>query len=310
MIVSSQFSKNCHNCKNIQYYKSDKLLKRAINKNTLCKSCSGSANGKIKSKQGRKNISINNKIRILEPRSKESREKTSYSLKNSQKFYDANSSKEKRQKLRNIILKRKEKYGFINSEVAREKLRQNARVNSNYGMKGKKQTSEAKKNMCLGQQRRKKRDSYIVSSEARKKISDNAKTNPNYGMKGKFHKEETKEKISKDRIKKLKNGEIKHIYRSKQEIIFEKLIKDKFNVQLEDSFWLNGKCFDFKVPNKNILIELDNSYWHSKLEAIENDKYKDKLAKDNNFILYRFRFEKESKLIIDKNKELLGNILR
>jgi very-short-patch-repair endonuclease len=43
----------------------------------------------------------------------------------------------------------------------------------------------------------------------------------------------------------------------------------------------------FTNHSKKILIELDGEYWHSKEDAIKNDKLKNTIAKENGFILVR-----------------------
>lgn len=90
-----------------------------------------------------------------------------------------------------------------------------------------------------------------------------------------------KEKLNADETKKIKF--IKH---SQLEINFLNVLKFYFNNSVQSSFELEGKIFDYKL-GKKILIELDGEYWHSKNDAIQNDLVKDKIAKDNNFILIR-----------------------
>jgi very-short-patch-repair endonuclease len=48
------------------------------------------------------------------------------------------------------------------------------------------------------------------------------------------------------------------------------------------------RLYDFYLPEKNILIECDGDYWHSLPENVENDLFKDELAKKQNFKLIRF----------------------
>ena len=93
--------------------------------------------------------------------------------------------------------------------------------------------------------------------------------------------------------------------------MFGDIINELFGVMLISQFWLEGKCYDYKIPNKNILIECDGKHWHSSPEAIENDKIKNEIAQRNGYVLYRFAINevKEVKLVIEKNKELLREIM-
>ena len=98
---------------------------------------------------------------------------------------------------------------------------------------------------------------------------------------------------------------------SKSEIEFGNKIEQIFGVKLESSFWIKNKCYDYKVPNKNILIECDGKYWHSSFKKVKNNEYKNKLAKENGYKLYRFILDKERnvKSLIDNNINLFKRIL-
>ena len=114
-------------------------------------------------------------------------------------------------------------------------------------------------------------------------------------------------------LKKLfKSGKLNFNGFSKSELKFGEEIEKTFNIKLEHSFWLNGKCFDYKIPNKNILIECDGLYWHSKEENKINDKIKNEIAKNNNFDIYRFSINSVNDVnnIINNNYELLNNLLK
>lgn len=88
-----------------------------------------------------------------------------------------------------------------------------------------------------------------------------------------------KEHLTSDEVKK-----IKFIKNSQIEMNFLNVLKFYFK-NVVHSFELEGKFFDYKIGN--ILIELDGEYWHSKEKTQLNDKLKDKIAKNNNFILIR-----------------------
>jgi very-short-patch-repair endonuclease len=99
-------------------------------------------------------------------------------------------------------------------------------------------------------------------------------------------------------------------------------ILEKNNIPYHFQFFLKNKdgickSYDFKIKNKNILIEIDGDYWHGgpgidkhffKLEETKkNDLFKDQLAKDNGFLLIRIwesNIYNEPNIIINKIKEL------
>jgi very-short-patch-repair endonuclease len=57
----------------------------------------------------------------------------------------------------------------------------------------------------------------------------------------------------------------------------------QYKLDTEKSSWL----FDFYVPEKNLLIEVDGEYWHTKPKQINRDFLKTAAAKDYGFILLR-----------------------
>jgi very-short-patch-repair endonuclease len=81
-------------------------------------------------------------------------------------------------------------------------------------------------------------------------------------------------------------SKINFIKVSQLEINFLTVLKFYFNNAVSSSFELDGKIFDYKL-GKKILIELDGEYWHSNDKAIENDKIKNEIAKENGYILVR-----------------------
>jgi len=128
-----------------------------------------------------------------------------------------------------------------------------------------------------------------------------------------YSSKERKEKISKGVSNFLKNrNETYHKnYQSKSEIYFGDSVFKNFNIILQPSIWIQGRCFDYKIPNKNVLIEIDGSWWHSKPIAIENDKLKNEIAEQNGYKLYRFSINsiKEAEKFIQENHNLLAKIL-
>ncbi|MBE3141810.1 MAG: hypothetical protein IMZ53_14640 [Thermoplasmata archaeon] len=79
---------------------------------------------------------------------------------------------------------------------------------------------------------------------------------------------------------------------SKPHKLFMDLFLNKFGVMLQKEFHLVNddgciKYYDCKVPDKNILFEIDGLYWHSLPSARINDAIKDKLAERLGYKLYR-----------------------
>lgn len=87
---------------------------------------------------------------------------------------------------------------------------------------------------------------------------------------------------------------------SKPEMDYFNILKYYFGDDISKNFMIGRKQYDYILCNK-ILIEFDGDYWHSLLKKIEGDKIKDKLAIDNNFIIYRVK-ESESKDLTHLNK--------
>ena len=104
-----------------------------------------------------------------------------------------------------------------------------------------------------------------------------------------------KDFLNSDQIKK-----IKFAHSSQIEIDFLNILKFYFGDDVEHSFLLDGKIFDYKL-GLNLLIELDGVYWHDNETAKNNDILKNNIAKNNNYLLLRFN-DKEIKNIETLNK--------
>lgn len=83
------------------------------------------------------------------------------------------------------------------------------------------------------------------------------------------------------------------------EKLFEKMLKE-LGVEYELQKVVESKIFDFYIPSKNMIVEVDGDYWHAnpmiyeskdlnKIQArnVRNDQYKEILAKGNGFLLER-----------------------
>jgi very-short-patch-repair endonuclease len=86
-------------------------------------------------------------------------------------------------------------------------------------------------------------------------------------------------------------------------------VLDKLCIEYVHPFWANAegwkqKQYDFFIPDLNLLIEVDGTYWHSQQHNIDNDRYKDHLAKFLGKDLIRFP---ESTLTEDAIKSAIAD---
>ena len=111
-----------------------------------------------------------------------------------------------------------------------------------------------------------------------------------------------------------------HHVSSKLEKTFERFLTE-LNILYEKQYKLKGKLYDFKIKDRNILIEVDGDFWHSnpdmfpdgpiykvQKDNLERDIEKNKIAKEEEYELIRF-WEHEVKyqedIVIDRLKKLL-----
>jgi len=178
----------------------------------------------------------------------------------------------------------------------------------------------------------------FMSKEHKEKISKFMTGKPGR-FTGHKHSEETKKIQSEKRKEWYKKGNEPwtknnpHTSETIEKIFFKRSMNrlEKFvasileenNIPYHFQFFLKNKdgickSYDFKIKNKNILIEIDGDYWHGgpginkhffKLEETkQNDLFKDQLAKDNGFSLIRIwesNIYNEPNIIINKIKELI-----
>ena len=113
-------------------------------------------------------------------------------------------------------------------------------------------------------------------------------------------------KMKNSMISGIKYGKIKINNPSKSCVEFLNKLENMFDVKIEREIQLSGKFYDGKF--NNILIEVDSDYWHN---INKTDDIKNEIAKNNNFILYRFKVNgiKEVDAVINKNLDALKNIL-
>jgi len=83
------------------------------------------------------------------------------------------------------------------------------------------------------------------------------------------------------------------------ERIFAKMMKE-LDIKVESQKVLGNKIFDFYIPSKNMMIEVDGDYYHAnpliyeakdlnkmQIRNVRNDKFKDVLAKGNGYVIER-----------------------
>ena len=105
---------------------------------------------------------------------------------------------------------------------------------------------------------------------------------------------------------------------TKPELIFIQIM-DELDVRYETQKIIGGKIYDFYVPEKNIIFEIDGNYWHgvglqeSEKNNIQkrtsiNDKKKDIIAKGFNYDIVRITegdLEKNYDVVKEQIKKLI-----
>lgn len=173
--------------------------------------------------------------------------------------------------------------GIPCSEETKKKIRERAKINPNFGMRGKHCSEEHKRNISESLKGKKLSEEHIrrlreshkgkyPSKETRMKIRENAKINPNYGMKGKQHSKETIERLKLINIGKhlsprtefkkghkdyRKDTKLKDVYGVKK----AREIGRKISESHKGKKWPHLKRFHFKkgrIPwNKGLTKETD-----------------------------------------------------
>jgi len=83
------------------------------------------------------------------------------------------------------------------------------------------------------------------------------------------------------------------------EKVFAKMMKE-LDIKFDTQKVLGNKIYDFYIPSKNMMIEVDGDYYHAnpliyeskdlnkmQIRNVRNDKFKDVLAKGNGYIIER-----------------------
>ena len=157
---------------------------------------------------------------------------------------------------------------------------------------------------------------YLInhSEETKRKISETMKrkglTFPN--LKGHKWTDEQNKKRSKRLIGHEYHGDffeaaqlslikLKKVKRSKAEFIVEKYLKNR-KIKFKTQYKYSLGIADFYLLEKNLIIECNGNYWHSKPEVKERNKQQYKWVKENNYNLLIISSEDIVKNKIDLNK--------
>jgi very-short-patch-repair endonuclease len=105
---------------------------------------------------------------------------------------------------------------------------------------------------------------------------------------------------------------------TKPEKLFKKILK-QLGVEYQTQEIVGGKIYDFYIPSKNILVEVDGDYWHGKdtsfedmkgfqRKAVKNDMMKDVIARGSGYQIERVweqELEKEYEITKERFKKIL-----
>ena len=105
---------------------------------------------------------------------------------------------------------------------------------------------------------------------------------------------------------------------TKPESLFLQILKE-LNIEYKTQEIVGGKIFDFFIPLKNTLIEIDGDYWHGygllqeemsnmQKNTAKNDKLKDSIARSNGFEIIRI-WEHELMKDYEKTKEKFNYLI-
>jgi very-short-patch-repair endonuclease len=139
------------------------------------------------------------------------------------------------------------------------------------------------------------------TNESKKKISDSIKKGQASGrikISENFKREDVVEKRKKSLLEGIKDGKYKKFSNTKPELETKDIL-NKYGIEFEHQKIVNGKIYDFYLPDYNLLIEVDGNYWHSKgkcdidilNKSLKNrrngDRIKNKIALKKGYRLFR-----------------------
>jgi len=131
---------------------------------------------------------------------------------------------------------------------------------------GKKHNEESIKKISKSRKNKGCGDANAMNKpENRKKVSEGLKKSWDSG-----NLEKTREKMKKVMSNRHKLGKLKYSPTSKTQNEILSLLKKNYN-DIKLNFNIEGKLFDFHIPNKNILIEFNGDYWHCNPKLYNSD---------------------------------------
>ncbi len=228
-------------------------------------------------------------------------------------------SKEVKEKIKQTNIKNLgTEYPSQNTEV-RDKVKKT--LMDNYGVENPMNSAELKQKMMNTNIEKYAVDNYMKIPEIAKQAGERFKNHAmkKYGVTNIMKLDKFKEINRQHAIKRLLDQNSNFIYKtSKLEDTFE-LILQNLKIEYEKAFILNNKFYDFKIKDKNILIEVDGDFYHCnpkkypepicdiQKKVIPNDIYKNQLAESNGYTLIRF-WEDDIKNNLDMVIEKLTNL--
>lgn len=138
------------------------------------------------------------------------------------------------------------------------------------------------------------------SPQAREKRNKTLKLNGGHNLLGKFGTRQCDvtyfEKHGEWSYQTLNNKSMKKEFTKPEIEVFD--ILTKHNIEFQTQYEFMGRYFDFAIPSKKILIEVDGVYWHGKdlkdnelnetqQRTRENDIYKNMLVESSDWTLIR-----------------------
>jgi len=166
----------------------------------------------------------------------------------------------------------------------------------------------------------------IVGEERAFKIKNNLRTNTTRKLKisaslsGKSkspeHREQMKKQLAINRKDRLTSGKM-----SKPERLMQNLL-ESHGIEYTYQHEVSGFFYDFYIPSKNILIEVDGDFWHCKpgtkhetpimpeqIKNVTNDKKKTAIAYSNSYTLLRFWESDIQDNRLQVSKTLIENLI-
>jgi very-short-patch-repair endonuclease len=164
------------------------------------------------------------------------------------------------------------------------------------------QNDKIRKKRLEGLQKARENSKYPIgwSPEAIEKRNKTFEVNGRHNLSGKFGTRQCDktyfEKHGKWSYESLNDKSVITEFTKPEMEVFDILINNK--IVFESQYEFRGRYFDFAIPSKKILLEIDGVYWHGKnvsdnelnetqQRTRENDKYKNMLVESSEWTLIR-----------------------